>query len=55
VGLAVATRRCVATSLEESSTLADTQRSRGADVNIQQPSDDALGDVITTDTVTLAG
>ncbi|WP_086380506.1 CsgE family curli-type amyloid fiber assembly protein [Caballeronia sordidicola] len=44
-----------ATSLEKSSTLAGTPRSRSADVNNQQPLDDALGGVVTTDTVTLAG
>jgi curli production assembly/transport component CsgE len=44
-----------ATSLDRSATLAGTPRSRAADVNNQQPLDDALGGVVTTDTVTLAG
>ncbi|WP_244817945.1 curli production assembly/transport protein CsgE [Caballeronia sp. Lep1P3] len=42
-------------SLEKSATLAGTPRARTADVNGQEPLDDALGGVVTTDTVTLAG
>ncbi|GAB5095687.1 curli production assembly/transport protein CsgE [Caballeronia sp. GAFFF2] len=42
-------------SLDKGDTLADTPRARGADVNGQKPLDDALGGVVTTDTVTLAG
>ncbi|SAL60230.1 curli assembly protein CsgE [Caballeronia humi] len=44
-----------ASSLDTSATLAGTPRSRGADVNNQQPLDATLGGVVTTDTVTLAG
>ncbi|SAL84693.1 curli assembly protein CsgE [Caballeronia terrestris] len=44
-----------ASSLDKSATLADTPRARAADVNNQQPLDAALGGVVTTDTVTLAG
>lgn len=44
-----------ATSLDKSSTLEGTPRSRTADVNNQQRLDDAFGGVVTTDTVTLAG
>ncbi|MDR5734511.1 CsgE family curli-type amyloid fiber assembly protein [Caballeronia sp. LZ025] len=42
-------------SLEKSETLAGTPRARTADINGQKPLDDALGGVVTTDTVTLAG
>ncbi|WP_175945959.1 CsgE family curli-type amyloid fiber assembly protein [Caballeronia sp. BCC1704] len=42
-------------SLEKSATLAGTPRARTADVTGQKPLDDALGGVVTTDTVTLAG
>lgn len=41
-------------SLDRSATLAGTPRARNADVNGQQPLD-ALGGVVTTDTITLAG
>jgi curli production assembly/transport component CsgE len=44
-----------AAALEKSATLAGTPRARTADVTNQQPLDDALGGVVTTDTVTLAG
>lgn len=44
-----------AESLEKSETLAGTPRARTADINGQKPLDDALGGVVTTDTVTLAG
>jgi curli production assembly/transport component CsgE len=42
-------------SLEKSETLAGTPRARTADVTGHKPLDDALGGVVTTDTVTLAG
>nr|WP_284506949.1 CsgE family curli-type amyloid fiber assembly protein [Caballeronia sp. GAFFF1] len=42
-------------SLEKSATLAGTPRARTADITGQKPLDDALGGVVTTDTVTLAG
>jgi curli production assembly/transport component CsgE len=44
-----------ASSLEKSETLAGTPRAKTADVAGQKPLDDALGGVVTTDTVTLAG
>lgn len=44
-----------AASLETSASLAGTPRARTADINGQKPLDDALGGVVTTDTVTLAG
>lgn len=44
-----------AAALEQSATLAGTPRARTADVTSQQPLADALGGVVTTDTVTLAG
>jgi curli production assembly/transport component CsgE len=44
-----------ASSLEKSETLAGTPRAKTADVTDQKSLDDALGGVVTTDTVTLAG